>query len=176
MDYPTKSISRSELRKLAPIFRSLFDIKNTGPFPVLTALELLPDVFEGCNHEIVEDEALPAKTMAECSRNDNLDGYTIKIKKSVYDGAYKHNNGACLGFICHELCHIFLFKIGFTPIHARSFDDNKLIPCHSVEWQAKALAGEVMIPYDESKGMLDFEIISKYHVSKGFAKYRLRLK
>ncbi len=176
MDYSTHSISRKKLRQLAPIFRSQCKEKTTGAFPVLHVLEKLPEIFNGCNYEIVEDEELPANTMAECSRNDNPDGYTIKIKKSVYNGAYEHNNGACLGFICHELCHIFLFNIGFTPIHARSFDDNELIPCRSVEWQAKALAGEVMIPYDESKGMLDFEIISKYHVSKGFAKYRLRLK
>ena len=45
MDYPTHSISRMELRQLAPIFLFLFGVKETGPFPVLHALEILPDFF-----------------------------------------------------------------------------------------------------------------------------------
>lgn len=175
MDYSTKSISRADLRKLAPIFRFLFGVKNTGPFPVLYALEELPDVFSGCNYIVVPDDELPPKTMARCYRNDNLDGYTIEIRTSVYEGAYD-GIGAFLGFICHELCHIFLFKLGFTPIHARSFDDNELPAYCSVEWQAKALTGEVMIPREESKGMCESEIMDYYHVSQGFADHRLGIK
>ena len=121
-------------------------------------------IFSGCRYEIVPNEELPANTMAQCYQNDTPDGYTIEIKESIYEGAY-NNVGACLGFICHELCHVFLFKIGFTPIHARSFADNKLPAYCSVEWQAKALAGEVMIPREESKDMCESEIMNYYHVS-----------
>lgn len=176
MDYFTKPVSRATLRKLSGIFRYLFHVGNTGAFPVLEALEKLPDVFSGCNYEVVPDNKLPIKTMAQCSLNNNPNGYTIEIRESVYKGAYQHKNGACLGFICHELCHIFLFKLGFTPRHARSFADNELPPYLSVEWQAKALCGEVMIPYNESQGMTLHEILTYYHVSQGFAYHRLGLK
>ena len=118
---------------------------------------------------------MPASTMANCKANED-GGYTIVIKDSVYDGAYRCGSGACLGFICHELCHVFLFFIGFTPIFERSFENNILPAYCSVEWQAKALCGELMIPYEESKGLTSKEIQRKYGVSKGFAKTRLRLR
>ena len=111
--------------------------------------------------------------MANCKANED-GGYTIVIKDSVYDGAYRCGSGACLGFICHELCHVFLFFIGFTPIFEISFENNILPAYCSVEWQAKALCGELMIPYEESKGLTSKEIQRKYGVSKGFAKTRLR--
>lgn len=42
----------------------------------------------------------------------------------------------------------------------------------SVEWQTKALCGEVMMPYEQTKNMTQREIMEKYQVSKGFAKTR----
>ena len=171
MDYLTKPTSRNDIRRFARIFREVFDVPAGGRFPVLEALEQVPYVFKGSTYEIVEDSKLPAKTMAHCFPN-NAGGYTIQIKESVYNGAYEKHIGAFLGFICHEICHLFLFYIGFTPIHARSFNEHEL-PCfRSVEWQCKALTGEVMIPYNESKGMSEDEIVRTYHVSKAFATVR----
>ena len=108
--------------------------------------------------------------MAQCSPNE-IGGFTIKIKESVYQGAYENGVGAFLGFINHEMCHVFLFEIGYTPIYERSFENNTISAYRSVEWQAKALDGEVMIPYDECKNMSKKEIIKKYHVSDSFADY-----
>ena len=112
--------------------------------------------------------------MAQCTPN-NAGGMTIEIKQSVYEGAYKRNIGAFRGFICHELCHLFLFSIGFTPIYARSFADGEVPPYRSVEWQAKALCGEVMIPYAETRGMRVKAIQENYQVSEAFAKHRSML-
>lgn len=170
MDYKTKSITREEIRMLAPYFRELFDVPKTGPFPVLDALEKLPDVFHNSNYEVVEDDELDLKVMAQCSPNDE-GGFTIKIKSSVYEGAYENDIGAFLGFINHEICHVFLFEIGFKPIYERTFENNTIPAYESVEWQAKALNGELMVPYDECKNMSDVEIEEKYHVSKSFVKY-----
>lgn len=170
MDYKTKPLTRREIRALAPYYRELFDVPATGPFPVLKALEKLPDVFEGSNYEVVEDKDLEPKVMAQCSPNE-IGGFTIKIKESVYQGAYENGVGAFLGFINHEMCHVFLFEIGYTPIYERSFENNTIPAYRSVEWQAKALDGEVMIPYEECKDMSESEIEEKYHVSKSFAKY-----
>lgn len=54
----------------------------------------------------------------------------------------------------------------------RSFNNNELPAYVSVEWQAKALCGEVMMPYEATKNMSTEEIVNKYGVSKSSAQYR----
>ena len=174
MDYKTKPTSRKDLRRFSKLLRELFDIPQTGAFPVLEVLEKIGDVFEGSNYEIVEDRKLPPQTIARCTPNDKY-GFTIEIKETVYTGAHEKQIGAFFGFICHEICHVFLFYIGFTPIFERSFENNELPPYCSVEWQAKALCAEVMIPFDESHNMTPAEIVDTYHVSKAFAQNRRKL-
>lgn len=174
MDYKTKPTSRRDLRIYAKFMRRIFGVPLEGKFPVLFILDKLSDVFSDCNYCIVEDDQMPAQTMARCIPNDQ-GGFTVEIKESVYDGAYLKNIGAFRGFICHELCHIFLFKIGFMPIYERSFDNNSLEAYCNVEWQAKALCAEVMIPYEESMGKTKEKIIDDYQVSKVFAAKRLQL-
>ena len=154
MDYKTKPTSRKDLRRYAKFVRRLFDVPETGPFPVLQALDRVSDVFKDCSYAVVED---------------------LEIKQSVYDGAYEKGIGAFLGFICHEICHIFLFKIGFVPLYERSFEDNTIPAYCSVEWQAKALCAEVMIPFYESHNMSVHEICNTYHCSKSFAEARRKL-
>ena len=174
MDYKTKPTSRYDLRRYAGYFRKLFDTPMTGPFPVLQALDKLSDIFPHCNCLILDDSCFPSRTMARCVQNDD-GGFTIEIRESVYMGAYHKKIGAFLGFICHEICHIFLFWIGFRPLYERSFEDNELPAYVSVEWQAKALCAEVMIPYNESRGMSITTIEETYHVSNAFARARKKL-
>ncbi|MBQ0064742.1 MAG: ImmA/IrrE family metallo-endopeptidase [Firmicutes bacterium] len=168
MDYKTKPVSRITLRKYASIFRMIFGVNESGQFPVLEALDKVADIFPGCSYLIVADECLPKTIPARCVPIGD-GNFLIEIKESVYVGAYEKNIGAYLGFICHEICHIFLFKIGYAPIFDRSFQNNELPAYESVEWQAKALCGEVMMPYEETKSMCVEQIISEYSVSKGFA-------
>lgn len=173
MDAKTRPISRLELRKLGKRMREAFAIEPGGALPVLAMLDKLSDVLPGCKYVVVEDSELPPKTMAHCYL-DGL-GYTIKIKESVYAGAYEKNNGAFLGFICHEICHVFLFMNGYAPILERSFENFPVPAYRSVEWQAKALCGEVMVPFEESVGLSAGEIERRYLVSKAIAKYRWKL-
>lgn len=174
MDYQTKPTSRRDLRRYAKYLRKIFDVPDAGAFPVLEALERLGDVFPNCNFVVVEENELPPQIMAQCTPNDQ-GGFTIAIRERVYLGAYENGIGAFRGFICHEICHVFLFFIGFTPIFARSFDNNVIPAYCSVEWQAKALCAEVMIPFEESSGMPLQKIIDYYQVSKAFASKRRRL-
>ncbi len=88
MDYKTKPTSRNDLRRYAVYFRKIFDVPLTGTFPVLNALERLPDIFENCGYIVVEDNMLPPQTMARCTPND-MGGFTIEIKHSVYRGAFE---------------------------------------------------------------------------------------
>ena len=172
MDYRTKPTSREYLRDLVPFFRNLFKENDlTKPFPVLKALEHVPYVFEGTTVAILEDHEFPNNEMANCIIED--DGFTIQIRQSIYELAYKENNGAALGFICHEICHIFLYLIGFRPILSRSFSNNKIPAYCSVEWQTKAFCGEIMMPFEETKNMSEDEIVENYNVSRSFAKKRI---
>lgn len=172
MDYITKSTSRIQLRFLSKIFRIVFKSAMVGKFDVLKAFEELPETFKGTVCTIVEDNELPANIPARCYLNEN-GNFTVEVKNSVYKGAHEKEIGAYRGFICHEICHVFLFKIGFTPVFNRQFGNNEIAPYCSVEWQAKALCGEVMMPYEETRGMTESEIINTYGVSKGFAAKRL---
>ena len=168
IDYVTKPTSREHLRSYAIVFRELFDIPQTGEFPVLEALEKIPDIFSGSGYQILEDELLPKGVVAQCVKNID-DGFTIEIRQSVYDGA-RRRIGAYCGFILHEMAHIFMYEIGYRPILQRSFEDAPLY-CMG-EWQVKALTGEIAMPYEETEGMSISEIMDKYCVSKGFAKKR----
>ena len=170
VDYVTKPTSREHLRKYALIFRDLFDVPETGEFPVLQALEKVPDVFKGSGFVVLEDELLPKGVVAQCVKNSK-DGFTIEIKQSVYDGAMKRIGAYC-GFILHEMAHIFMYEIGYRPILQRSFEEAPLY-CRG-EWQVKALTGEIAMPYEETEGMRVNEIMEKYCVSKGFARKRRR--
>lgn len=178
MDYLTQPTSRKELRAMAPFFRELFGLEEASCVPVLSILERLPDVFRGCCYEVVEDNALPPDTPARCKVIDE-DSFQIQIKESVYDGAYRRGTGvyrkgigAYRGFILHEIVHVFLYKIGFKPVFTRSFEKSQMPAYFSVEWQTKALTGEIMMPYEETRGMRVEDIMEEYGVSKGFALYR----
>ena len=171
LDYMTKPTSRRELRQMAPLFRALFGVDKSSVFPVMEALEKLPDVFPGSSFVVLPDNNLPADTPARC-RPDAKGNFVVEIKETVYNGACYKKIGAYRGFIVHEICHIFLYKIGFTPIYTRSFENNKIPAYCSVEWQTKALCGEVMMPFDDTKDMCSEEIHIYYGVSKAFAEYR----
>ena len=121
MEHITKPASRATLRRLSMYFRKLFDIPLNGEFPVLQSLEKISDIFKGTTYVIVENDELPSKVMAQCEKN-NGPGFTIKIKKMIYDGACKGIN-AYKGFILHEMCHVFMYEIGYTPILQRTFQD-----------------------------------------------------
>lgn len=174
MDYKTKPTSRVKLRKLAKIFRQLFHVSQNGAFPVLSILEKVPDIFKGTTVIVVEDNQLPTNIPARCIQDGN-GNFCIEIAEYVYNGAYKNKTGAFLGFICHEICHIFLYKLGFTPVLERNFKNNKLPAYCSVEWQAKALCGEIMMPYEETQDMSIVDLMRTYHVSRSFAIYRQNL-
>lgn len=174
MDYKTKALGRGTIRRFSIYMRELFDVSETGSFPVMDVLDKINDVFPGSNYIIVEDDSFDNKTMARCMENE-AGGYTIEIKESVYMGAYTKGIPAYIGFIMHEICHVFLFYLGYKPIFERSFEDNTIERCCSVEWQAKALCGEVMIPFEESKGIKRDDLMKKYKVSKGMANFRRQL-
>lgn len=174
MDYMTKPLNRATIRQLSKYIRKIFDLSESEPFPVLEILERVCFMFKGTEYYILEDYKLPADVFAWCYPKPD-GGFIIEIKQTVYDGACYDGNRAFLCFICHEICHVILFYLGYTPVTTRTLAKGEKIPAYcSVEWQAKALCGELTIPYEETVGMKTKEIIEKYPVTEASARYRVK--
>ena len=77
--------------------------------------------------------------------------------------------------IMHEICHVILFMLGYLPFFDRAYKNNELKPYESIEWQAKALAGEVLNPYEKTRGMTLEQIMKRCKVSKDAAQKRIDL-
>jgi hypothetical protein len=172
MDYETKPTSRNSLRLFAQFFRLICGFDETEPIDPVTLLDRLPDLegFDDVRYDVVPDYELPAKVPAQCTKNEN--GYLIEIKESVYYGAYENKTGGHRMHIVHEIMHTFADKLGFQPIFTRKLTEET--PCYrSLEWIVMALAGEVMMPYEATKGMSVHELMDTYGVSKSAAKKRL---
>ena len=163
IDYETFPLSRKEIRSFAKMMRTILGIK-TLKFPVLDVLESIYDLY-GVTYEIMKDEVIDAKNgnQVMCYLQKQIEGqYSIVIRQSVYDNAC-HGNGCSIDYICHEICHFFLIEVfGYYPIYNVCLSENRQIPKYrSMEWQAKALCGEVMIDYKKCSNMTIFEIMKK---------------
>ena len=160
MDYMTKPISRSDLRVIAKAFRARFGCKNKLRFNVINAYERFPSLFPNVVTQIIDDDddsCMPSNIPSSC---------TLSSDGTV--GGYRAH-------ILHEMCHAILIMMGFSPIMGRAFKNNQIEPYRSMEWQAKALAGEILVPYERTKGMSVKQIMAYCGVSKACAKMRLKL-
>ncbi len=173
MDYETKATNREELRLYAKLFRAVCGLLPEEPVDPVILLDRLPELegFKNVRYEIIDDEALPGNVPAQCRKND--DSFLIQVKESVYMGAYEKKTGGYRMHIMHEIMHPFADKLGFVPIFSRRL--SKDIPAYkSLEWIVKALAGEVMMPYEASAGMSVKELMTIFGVSRQAAETRLK--
>ncbi len=176
MDGITSPVSRLMLRNIANKFRERFCQDNLY-INVLAIIEIFPIYFQKCIIVIVPDneldEGIPSAIEKQVCQGE--DKYIIKIKESVYERAYNGSGGDRMHII-HEMSHYILIEeYDFKPITARSYGNIRVRykPC-SIEWQAKALAGEIMMPYELTKGMIAEEISIKCGVSIDAAKMRIK--
>ena len=173
MDYETKPTNRKELQLYAKLFRKICGFNQNEPIDPIALLDRLPDidVFNDVRYEVVYNDALPGNVPAQCTKDEN--GYLILIKESVYESAYSKRTGGSRMHIMHEIIHPFADKLGFKPIFSRRL--TKDVPCYRrLEWIVKALAGEVMMPYEATKGMDTNDLMASYGVSESAAKTRLK--
>lgn len=179
MDYETSVIlGRYQIRLIAGLFRKMFNIK-TVVFPVMKVLEMLVTRFEKKLFYVVEEDSLFEKgVMAELVSEEDI--YYIRIRQGVYD---KANDGdrASICYICHEMCHFFLIHVmGIGPkmfctseglVYTRKVVEKTIPSYKSMEWQTKALCGEVMIPYRKCKNYTYKQIVYRTKSSNSQAKY-----
>lgn len=167
MDGITHPTSRSFLRDVANKFRETF-FQNGLYVNVLSLIEVFPVYFPKCVIVVVPDEEMEESTPTTIEENllDDTGVYTIRIKESVYERACNGSGGDRMHII-HEMSHYILIEeYGFKPLTARSYGNIVVHykPC-SMEWQAKALAGEIMMPYEMTSGMTVYEISKSCGVS-----------
>lgn len=175
MDYRTKKISREKIRNIAMALWVIFDCKNKYYFDVIKALEKMPTLFSNVSVEILSDDDPILRNVPATTIPDMKGNYSIKVKESVYEKAYFKNNGGYRMHIMHEISHCILFMIGYIPYFDRAYKNNELDNCESIEWQAKALAGETLINYRNTFGMSVESIMARCKVSKDAALKRISL-
>lgn len=164
-DYVVESISRKDLRRYAFQIRKLLHLENNIYFPIVQLLELLPEIFEDFSYEIVEDTKLPSNVHAD---TEILQKH-IRIKNSVYEGAC-NGNGRDRMTVAHEISHFLLLCVSGLKLE-RNFTRGQLKAYNDPEWQAKALAGELMCAMHLIKNMPLNDIIKECGVSESAGKY-----
>lgn len=174
MDYMVgKTAKRIELRVLAKLFRTIFDLPASGSVDPILLLDKLHDteLFSDVDYEVVYNNALGKTVPAQCVITDT--GYLIQIKESTYNGAYEKGTGGNRMHIMHEIVHHFVDKLGYKPVKNQPEETKKIPAYRSLEWIVMALAGEIMMPYEETKGLSIKELMQNYGVSEAAAKKRI---
>lgn len=97
----------------------------------------------------------------------------ISIREDVYEGAIA-GVGRDRMTITHEISHYILMVICSVKFSKVSGCFSRKAYCDP-EWQAKALAGEIMCPNNLIKNMSVNEIAVQCGVSKSAAEYNLRI-
>lgn len=178
MDYKTKPIGRKDLRAISRWFRYQFKCKNKYRFDVIDAFEKIHSKFPQITTQIIDTDStdiisdldVPGTCLPDLKGN-----YHIVIRENIYLGAC-NGIGGYRAHVLHEMCHAVLCLFGFTPNLERTFRNNEIEPRYiSMEWQAKALAGEILVPYEETIGMSERKIRFLCKVSQSLAKNRIYL-
>lgn len=172
MDYEIRPTSRYELRLYAKLFRFICGLTENEPIDPVLLLDRLPDLegFENVRYSVVYNNELPGAVPAQCTPTE--DGYLLQIKESVYNGAHLRRIGGSRMHIMHEIMHVYLDKLGFTPIYSRCLTPD-VPPFRRLEWAVMAIAGEVMMPFTATEGMSKKDLMKIYGVSDKAAQKRL---
>ncbi|MEA4914771.1 MAG: ImmA/IrrE family metallo-endopeptidase [Christensenella sp.] len=143
MQYMCQPLSRIQLREYARSIRKALKLDKCAWLPAVKLLEGFHRVLEDedFNVEIVDDDYFTNGTHAAYFPEENC----IRVRNSVYEGAC-NNCGRDRMTIVHELAHVFLLRVSSVQF-SRCFDEKTMPTYCDPEWQAKCLAGELMMPY-----------------------------
>lgn len=167
-DYIVEAKSRKDLREYALHIRKMLKVDNEIWFPIVSFLEILAVMFPNFNYEIVEDNELDSSTHADT----DVINETIRIKESVYDGAF-NGNGRDRMTIAHEIGHYLTLCVSGFKLQ-RNFTNQKPRAYEDPEWQAKCFAGELLVPEPLVKNMSVDEIQQKCGVSFAAAAFQYK--
>mgnify|MGYP000085419542 FL=1 len=159
--------SRKSLRAIATSVHFALQHDCKKPFPIVEITELvLP--------KLINDFDFQVRSIEEMGNDHGMtypDRHIMCIREDVYERACR-DYGRDRYTMCHEFAHLLIHE-GIDVALARGEDPLK--PYEDSEWQANALAGELLMPYAEIRGMSPDEVSSIYLVSAAAAKTQLRL-
>ena len=164
--------TRNELRDKAREFRLKFGIENQLHFDVVKVLESTELHYPDFNYQIVTDDDI--KEIAIPLSEDEFSIYDSNnkiayIRDFIYENA-QNNDGFSRMAIIHEISHHIVCKI--SPIIEKYEETHLIDACYDAEWQAKCLAGEILVPYDLTLSMSVGEIREKCSVTLVAACYQ----
>lgn len=170
MDYVAQPLKRLQLRDLAGQLRELLGLENALYFPVMPVLEhAMPLLFEGFYYEIVPVEDFPPEKHADT----DVANRCIRIREDIYYRADK-GEGRDRMTIVHEIAHYILLVVCGVKFN-RAFGDEPVLTYMDPEWQAKALAGEIMCPVHLIRDLSADQVAEGCGVSYDAAQYNLRV-
>jgi len=170
MEYIAEPVSRDNLRDLAFYLRKLLGLQDTLYFPVMPFLEhVMPSIYDGFHYEIVPEEYFPEERHAEI----DIAKHIIRIREDVYEGA-ANGRGQHRMTVMHEIAHyILLVQCGVKL--GRTFGETPVKRYQDPEWQAKALAGEIMCPADKISTLSVEQVMEQCGVSRNAAELNLKI-
>ena len=141
MDYIAEPLGRVKIRQLAEGIRKMLGLSDVLYLPVARILEIaMPLFFKDFSYEIVPEHEMPRNKHADTDVVNRI----IRIREDVYYQAVD-GSGRDRMTIMHEIAHYFLIVVCGIRF-ARTFGKNSGVAYLDPEWQAKALAGEIMCP------------------------------
>lgn len=159
-----RPISRNQLIHLANSIRNQLQITGNY-FPVDLVIEFVHLLAPGYRFEVLEE-----KDMGDNHGLTQYQDRIIQIREDVYDRACC-GEGRDRMTIAHEIGHAILHTD--TLISARDFGAIK--PYEDPEWQAKAFAGHLLIPYSAVRSNNIEEIVKECRVSYDAACIAIRI-
>ena len=164
-------IQRIKLRAIATKLRELSGYSDELPFPIVKFVEhQMPLLFPGFHLEIMPISYFLPDIHGETSVNERA----IRIREDVYHRAIR-GFGRDRMTMAHEASHYALLVAKGLKLY-RSFEGADIEAFRDPEWQAKALAGELLCPFHLIKGMSASEIASACGISAPAAQYHFELR
>ena len=164
-------IQRITLRALATKLRELSKYGDVLLFPIVQFIEhKMPLLFPSFHLEIMPKTYFPPNIHGETEIKDRV----IRIREDVYHGAIR-GMGRDRMTLAHEVGHYILLVAKGLKLY-RSFEGATIEAFRDPEWQAKALAGELLCPFHLIKGMAAPQIVLACGVSDEAAQYHFKLR
>jgi len=161
-------VKRLQLRDLARQLREILGIANLLYFPVIPFLEqVMPLLFEGFFYEVVAKDEFPSNKHADT----DVANRCIRIREDIYHRA-ADGHGRDRMTVMHEIAHYILLVVCGVKFD-RVFGGEPVEVYKDPEWQAKALAGEIMCPANLIGKLSINQIAQECGVSLLAARYNL---
>ena len=168
--FKVEAKSRQDLRDLAKEIRTTLGIDDLIKFPAERILDIIHLIDSEAHFECVPKDELKNGDFA----TTDVISKTIKVREDIYDKAYEGNPFSRM-VIVHEFAHFITINVyGFELAMNTGKRKNKAY--EDPEWQAKCLAGELMMPYDKIQGLSVKEIQEKCGVTKQAVLTHLQIK